>query len=97
MTTTDETLIATNNLIATLKAWEFGLIIGVASLVIIMVLLSGAVWMGRMTAKRRKDNSRRRSTGTVQYIRNSAQRPKSMIEEIMLMEEAGEEAVDSGG
>ena len=86
----------------TLRAWEFGVIIGVASLIIVAVLLSGAVWMGRMTVKRRRDNRRRgrvqfRKTSSTNTLTTNMHRHLSMKEEIQLMEEENVEAVDSGG
>ena len=109
---TDPTTLETpNNLFGTLQAWEFGLIIGVVSLGIIVVLLSGVVLMGRLTVKRRRENRRRRNkeggkdpapmgsngSSRVTYRRHAAQsRPKSMLEEIQMMEEAREDDVDFG-
>ena len=54
------------------------------------------MWMGRLTVKRRRDNRRR---SKVQYRKAApgpphTRRPLSLIEEIQLMEEEGEE-VDS--
>ena len=75
------------SLFGTLKAWEFGLIIGAAAFVISGILLTGAVWMGKLTVKRRRDNKKAR---VVRYKRHTPHRPKSMMEEIKLMEEADE-------
>lgn len=95
--TTSEVIGVPDNLFGTLRAWEFGLIIGVVSLIIVVLLLGGAVWMGRLTIKRRRDNKRR---SRVQYRKATpTQRPLylSMIEEIQMMEEENVETVDIGG
>ena len=106
---TPTVLLVPDNLFGSLQAWQFGLIIGVASLVIIGILLSGVVWMGGLTVRRRRENRRRRGTGggkshttmsnggssRVTYRRHTANRPKSMLEEIQMME-AGEDDVDFG-
>lgn len=85
----------------TLRAWEFGLIVGVVSLVVVVVLLGGAVWLGRLTVKRRQEQRRR---GKVQYHKAPAppmpphrRRALTMIEEIQMMEEENVETVDLGG
>lgn len=92
-TATRDILAVPDGLFGTLKAWEFGLIIGTASLIIIAILLSGMVWMAHMTVKRRKVNRRQRRGR--QHPRSSTQRPpRSMLEEIQLMDT---ENVDYGG
>ncbi len=89
--TTTDMLEMPESLFGTLKAWEFGLIIGIASLIIIVILLSGAVWMGHMTVKRRRANRQQRR---VQYKKHNNLRPKSMAQEIQMMDA---ESIDLGG
>lgn len=92
-TATTEILMVPDSLFGTLKAWQFGVIIGVAALIIIAVLLSGMVWMARLTVTRRKANRRQRRGR--QYARNTGQRPpRSMMEEIQMMDA---ESADYGG
>lgn len=93
-TTTTDILTVPDDQFGRLKAWQFGIIIGVVSFIIIVILLSGAVWMGRMTAKRRREG---RKPGRVTYKRTSPPRPKSMMEEIQMLEEMHKESVDFGG
>lgn len=82
-----------DNLFGTLQAWEFGLIIGIAALVIIAILLGGMVWMARMTVKRRKAN-RRQPRGRQHPQTSLQRRPRTMMEEIQMMDT---ESVDYGG
>lgn len=88
--TTTDMVGGRESMFGTLQAWEFGLIIGAAAFVISVILLTGAVWMGQLTVKRRRDNRKERA---VHYKRHAHHRPKSMIEEIKMMEEA-DESVD---
>ena len=104
------TLAAPESLFGELEVWQFGLIIGVASLVIIAILLSGVVWMAGLTIRRRRETRRRRSRGRshattnssnqVAYKKNVApatrNQPKSMLEEIQMMETIEEEDTDFG-
>ncbi len=109
---TPTVLVVPDNLFGALEAWQFGLIIGIASLVIIVILLSGVVWMGGLTAKRRRENRKRRGRGgkeratassiagsnRVTYRRHAPKsRPRSMLEEIQMLEEGGgDDDIDFG-
>ena len=82
-----------------LEAWEFGLIIGILTLLIIVALLGGAVWMARMTVRGRKTNKRQQrqkmqALSSSQGSGSRQRRPRTMMEEIQMM---GTESIDFDG
>lgn len=98
-----------DNLLGVLKGWQIGLIIGLVSLAIVVLLIFGVVGMGYLTVKNRKkirasapkvveDNSRPFPPQFDQKPFLPQLHQKSMLEEIQLVGEAGDtDTVDYGG
>jgi len=85
-----------DNLVGVLKGWEIGLIVGLVSLAIVILLIVGAVGMGYLTIKNRNNQK----IAHQKLVEESHARPrlKSMLEEIQMGSTYAEtDMVDYGG
>ena len=84
-----------SNLVGVLKGWEIGLIVGLVSLAIVILLIAGAIGMGYLTVK----NRNKPKTAPQMLVEDHARpRLKSMQEEIQMGSTYAEtDMVDYGG
>ena len=96
--TSRPTVAASDNLVAVLKGWQIGLIVGLVSLAIVVLLIVGAVGMGYLTIKNRnKPRAPEKMIETDLGPFPPKPRQMSMLEEIQLVGDAETDMVDCGG